>query len=192
MMIEEFQELTGFYPSEEMYKMIEAVYMSDGRDKREFCKAYKENENGLAEKIAREVNRKAWEKSEAVNKYKEAMGRAIEGLKERLEIEEEWTKRPCDSNMKAEKYSDLLRSGATEKMTDAEAADYIFREFGFAPATIKIVRELDIYEVNRHRKLRKAGTEERIPLWCSTDWNYVRFNVRAFSYEVVNGELYKY
>ena len=59
MMIEEFEQRTGYFPSSAEYKAIEAAYMEFDGDKDEFCKAYKKNANGIAERIRREVNSSA-------------------------------------------------------------------------------------------------------------------------------------
>ena len=57
MMIQEFEQLTGIYPTTELYKVIEKKYM-DGpwTSKQEFCEAYKANKDGLAESCARCAN----------------------------------------------------------------------------------------------------------------------------------------
>lgn len=51
MMMTEFEELTGFYPSADMYDAIELEYADFPGDKYAFCEAYKANKDGLAEKI---------------------------------------------------------------------------------------------------------------------------------------------
>ncbi len=56
MMIEEFEKRTGFYPTLIQYEAIERAYMDFDGDKDAFCKAYKKNANGMAERIQREVN----------------------------------------------------------------------------------------------------------------------------------------
>lgn len=56
MMIQEFEKLTGIYPTADLYAVIEAAYMEFDGDKTAFCKAYKSNKNGIAEKIQREAN----------------------------------------------------------------------------------------------------------------------------------------
>ena len=50
-MLEEFEELTGFYPSADMYDAIELEYADFPGDKYAFCEAYKANKDGLAERI---------------------------------------------------------------------------------------------------------------------------------------------
>lgn len=50
-MLTEFEELTGFYPSADMYDAIELEYSEFPGDKYAFCEAYKANKDGLAERI---------------------------------------------------------------------------------------------------------------------------------------------
>jgi len=56
MMIQEFTERTGFYPDDALYEIIEEHYIAFGGSKDDFCKAYKENVDGLAEQIQYEAN----------------------------------------------------------------------------------------------------------------------------------------
>lgn len=56
MMLEEFEELTGFYPSADMYDAIELEYADFPGDKYAFCEAYKANKDGLAEKIQQKAS----------------------------------------------------------------------------------------------------------------------------------------
>ena len=55
-MLEEFEELTGFYPSADMYDAIELEYADFPGDKYAFCEAYKANKDGLAEKIQQKAS----------------------------------------------------------------------------------------------------------------------------------------
>ena len=50
-MMTEFEELTGFYPSADMYDAIDLEYSEFSGDKYAFCEAYKANKDGLAERI---------------------------------------------------------------------------------------------------------------------------------------------
>ena len=54
MMREEFERLTGFYPSADLYRVVEVRYSEFHGDKTAFCKAYKANKDGLAESIQRD------------------------------------------------------------------------------------------------------------------------------------------
>ena len=56
MLKHEFEELTGFYPTETLYSVIEDHYYASDGDKQAFCEAYKENRDGLASKIQREAD----------------------------------------------------------------------------------------------------------------------------------------
>ena len=77
----------------------------------------------------------------------------------------------------------------TTAKTDEEAKAFIADECGFDPEKIRILHEVNTYEVNKHRRLRKSGTFDRAPVYEATDWNYVRFDCACFMYELVNGEL---
>ena len=56
MLKHEFEELTGFHPTESLYQVIEDSYYNFNGDKKAFCEAYKENRDGLASKIQREAD----------------------------------------------------------------------------------------------------------------------------------------
>lgn len=67
----EFETLTGIYPDTTLYSAIELEYTrqtDDGRyvwhDKHVFCEAYKDNTDGLAEKIQKAANDEIWRKKE--------------------------------------------------------------------------------------------------------------------------------
>lgn len=200
MNIKEFTERTGFYPTYEHYKFIEKSYMDFDGDKDAFCKAYKANENGLAEKIAREVERYIEDQTElgmhehdAMEERLNAQQKEIEKLKAQLDAELEWT--PCKSagtQMAQRDYVKLREDSFTKTMTDEEAANFIAEELGFNAERVRIIRKAETYEVNKHRRMRVAETYEREPLYESTDWNYVRFDVYGMAYEYVNGQLVMY
>lgn len=105
-----------------------------------------------------------------------------------LDRELEW--KPSDgtgTNMEQKRYEELAKYG--KAMTDEEAKAFIADECGFDPEKIRILHEVNTYEVNKHRRIRKAGTFDRAPVYEATDWNYVRFDCACFMYELVNGEL---
>ena len=56
--------------------------------------------------------------------------------------------------------------------------------------------QVPVYKQDRPGVIRKFGSEERPPVYASTDWNYVRFDVivkgQTFCYEMVNGDLEPY
>ena len=200
MNIKEFTERTGFYPTYEHYKFIEKSYMDFDGDKDAFCKAYKANENGLAERIARAADRDFEKKAEAGKKayarMEERIARQayiINDLQSQLDAELEWT--PCKdagTRMTQRDYVKLREDRFTKTMTDEEAANFIAEELGFKAERVKIIRKAETYEVNKHRRMRVAETYEREPLYESTDWNYVRFDVYGMTYEYVNGQLMMY
>ena len=77
-------------------------------------------------------------------------------------------------------------------MTDDEAIHWICDEFDFDPSEITIIHEIDEYEINRHRQLRKTGRKiDRRPVYCATDYHYIRFNVGrgAWQWEAWNGQI---
>lgn len=129
----------------------------------------------------------------------EQKGRKDEGrireLEEQLEHELDW--KPAlntGTKMDQERYRQLSAFCDAE-MDDAEAKRLVAEEFGFSSERIEIVREASTYEVNKHHMLRMKETYDRSPMYCATDWNYIRFNVRGnitWCYEMVNGELYPY
>ena len=200
MTIKEFTERTGFYPTYEHYKFIEKSYMDFDGDKDAFCKAYKANENGLAEKITREVERFVEEQTELGMHEHDAMEERIarqadiiNDLQTKLDAELEWT--PCKdagTRMTQRDYVKLREDRFTKTMTDEEAANFIAEELGFNAERVKIIRKAETYEVNKHHRMRVAETYDREPLYESTDWNYIRFDVYSMAYEYINGQLTLY
>ena len=47
MLLEEFEALTGFYPDQLLYEMIEKEYMESHKTKEEFCKDYLKNQRWI-------------------------------------------------------------------------------------------------------------------------------------------------
>lgn len=197
MNIQEFTDRTGFYPSLELYKFIEQAYMEQPADKDTFCKAYKENTDGLAEKIQRAVIEKENEReirltNESNKRIAERLQlmQQIENLKKQLEREQGWKPYGHNSSMKDENYARLAKSGRV--MTDAEAVELIVSEFGFSADKIEIVHKIATYEINLHNRLRACGEIDRPPVCDATDWNYVRFNCAGWQYEMIDGQLYQF
>ena len=200
MTIKEFTERTGFYPTYEHYKFIEKSYMDFDGDKDAFCKAYKANENGLAEKITREVERFVEDQTElgmhehdAMEERLNAQQKEIEKLKAQLDAELEWTLcKSAGTQMTQRDYVKLREDSFTKTMTDEEAANFIAEELGFNVERVKIIHTVETFEVNKHRRMRVAETYDREPCYSSTDWNYVRFNVNGIEYEYIDGQLEMY
>lgn len=209
MMLEEFEQRTGFYPTLLQYAAIERAYTDFNGDKDAFCKAYKKNADGIAELIQREANRDVLrledkQAAEITRRDDEItrLGAEIERLKKQLDRELEWKPtESCGTNMSQDRYEDLMASctgghGVPHVMSEIEAKQLVAEEFGFNPERIEIVTTVHTYEVNKYHQLRKAATYTRQPLYDATDWNYVRFNVRGagatWCYEMVNGDLRNY
>lgn len=193
MLMSEFIDLTGFTPTYEEYRKIEESYYSFDGDKDAFCKAFVNDNSALrfCEARAVEIERlgSLLMENERQNKKDIAdRDRRIDELLAELDYELEW--KPSDSagtNMTQERYEHLADCG--QVMSDDEAKSFIADECGFAPEKIHILHEVNTYQVNKHRRLRVAGTFDRAPVYESTDWNYVRFDCACFMYELVNGEL---
>ena len=196
MMIEEFEKRTGFYPTLVQYEAIERAYMDFDGDKDAFCKAYKKNADGMAECIQREVNMAILKAQRDQAAELTRRDTEIERLKKELKREQEWKPYEDTHNVPQEQYADLAGSipgGAARYMTDAEALDWICREFGFDRSKVTILHEIDEYEVNRHHQLRRTGKKiDRRPVYCATDYHYIRFNVgrgTGWMWEAWNGQL---
>ena len=180
MLIEEFEEKTGFHPTIALYEEIEKRYRAENIDKDEFCRKYKYNVDGIAEAIRWAADLKAVQKE-----------KQMEQLKERLEKELGWV--PVEmSKMTQSQYARLRGTKGTKKLEAWEAAEWIEKEFGFSQSLIKIHSEIETYQISRAGYIRENGTVSRWPMYFSTEWNYVRFSIKGWEYEIVNGEIYRY
>ena len=203
MLIDEFEALTGIYPDQELYALIEEEYMQSEFQKDEWCERYRNNVDGLAEKVqlaaehARAKREKAIEEErESLRKEISDLHRDIASVLEKVKRLEAW--RPYEvSLMETHKYIELWDSRTSEFDSAEDVKRWIACEFGFNPGTIRIVEEIPVYEKSREGRIRKTGeVEERKPAYYSTDWNYIRFDVETgsstYQWEVVDGELYKF
>ena len=196
MMLSEFVECTGFEPTPDEYAQIESAYYRSDGDKDAFCKAFIAHggEWKIYKARAEEIVRLKDQMAEAEKRHEQELSerdRRLADLQAELDKELEW--KPASStgtNMEQERYEHLARTGRI--MTDQEAIDLIADECGFDPDKIKILHRVSAYEVNKYRRLRAAAEYERVPMYESTDWNYVRFDCALFMYEFVNGELHFY
>lgn len=191
-MLEEFEKLTGFYPTAELYAQIEAAYIDFDGDKVKFCKAYKKNEGGIAERIRREVDMQHINAQCKVEGTHKAMEERIAELEKTLEREQEWQPYENTDNVQQSDYERLANQSDTERMSDEKAKDLLCEWYGFAKEKIKIHHSVPVYEVNRHRRLRQVGELDRSPLYNATDWNYIRFDCGCMSYEFYNDNLRPY
>lgn len=196
MMKNEFEKLTGIYPTAGMYKAIEAAYMDFDGDKQAFCAAYKKNKDGIAEKIQNDAMQAEASEAQELEQHIKSLKRDIQiqqaqiaRLEEKLKREQDWKPYEDERNVKQADYEKLAADKFTEELTDEEAADMIANEFGFDKSKIAIIHEVDKCEISRSRMERKVGTYERKALFNAWDWNYIRFNVARIGYEMHDGEL---
>ena len=192
MMLEELEKRTGYFPTMEEYAAIEKACMELSDDKDAFCKAYKKNEGGIAERIQREVNIQHINAQREAEKAQKAMEERIAELEKALEREQEWQPYKDTDNVQQADYERLASQSDTEHMSDEKAKDLLYEWYGFAREKIKIRHSVPVYEVNRHRNLRKVGELDRSPLYNATDWNYIRFDCGCMSYEFYNDNLRPY
>ncbi len=201
MMIQEFEERTGFHPSMELYTEIEKAYMETDLDKDTFCRDYKQNKNGIAEAVARRatlfaISASSKAEKESAEKIAE-LEKQVRRLSEQLEREQEWKTYEMSQNVSQADYEKLADGAETGRcsryMTDEEAKDWICSEFDFDRSKITIIHEVDKWEINRHGQLRKTGKKiDRRPVYCATDYHYIRFNTSRWYYECWNGQLRPY
>jgi hypothetical protein len=97
------------------------------------------------------------------------------------------------SNVSETDYAKLEKAG--EEMTDAEAKILVNDEFGFEVSRIKILREAEIDTTEPGAKRLTHRKVPRKPIYCATDWNYIRFDVHGctatWQYEMINAQLYE-
>lgn len=197
MLIREFEERTGYYPSAKEYETIEWAYHEFHGDKDAFCEAYKENKDGLAQRIQRIANAEAAKDELVASKKVSLLEEKISALQALLETEQEWKPYEDSRNVSQADYGkladDAQKGLGCRFLSDDEARKLVCREFDFAPDKVTIIHEIDEYEINRHNQLRKTGKKIwRRPVYCATDYYYIRFNTTHWQYEVWNGELHKF
>ena len=195
MLYREFTERTGIYPDANMYAAIEDAYYDFDGDKNDFCKAYKANKDGLAEKIAISSCKRAEialnKKDEEIEDVRDDLNQAkakIMRLEAQLERELEW-KPYNDKDAVSDNDYVMGKAAAHQIMEDDEAKAWISEEFGFAKNKIAILHERGEFEISRHGQLRKIGEVNRDPWYNATDWYYVQFQVCGMIYEAYNGSL---
>ncbi len=200
MMLSEFVERTGFEPMPAEYAKIEEAYCGFNGDKDAFCAAFVsgDGEKKIYQARAAEIDRlngRILEMDKAAKKDGEEYERRLAFFQAELDKEQEWKPYEDTHNVTQEQYADLAESvpgGAARYMTDAEALDWVCSEFGFDRSKVTILHEIDEYEVNRHHQLRRTGKKiDRRPIYCATDYHYIRFNVGrgAWQWEAWNGQI---
>lgn len=161
--MQEFIDRTGFIPTPDEYKEIEDLYYKFDGDKDAFCKAFN----------AQEIIARRAEKISELQKQ-------VASLQTALDKELGW--KPCKSAGTSVSQEEYLRLAKGNKpMTDEEAKELICGEFGFDKDKIVIIRGVRTYEVNKYGGMRTLETFHRDPYYESTDWFYVRFNVKGYT-----------
>lgn len=197
MMMSEFIERTDFEPTAEEYSQIEEAYYEFSGDKNAFCKDFLKNKGverlirGRASKIE-ELKKELEDMEKKLEAEKKASEKEINSLKEQLDKELDW--KPCEggTTMDQGRYEKLATAGGTRVLTEQEAKDLIYNEFGFAPEKIRIINTVHTYEANKYHLMRKANEYTRKPVYNATDWNYIRFDCAGWQYEMVNCSLQSY
>ncbi|GFI48314.1 hypothetical protein IMSAGC019_03641 [Lachnospiraceae bacterium] len=197
MMMSEFIERTGFEPTAEEYAQIEESYYEFSGDKDAFCKDFLKNKGverlirGRASKIE-ELKKELEDMEKKLEAEKKASEKEINSLKEQLDKELDW--KPCEggTTMDQGRYEELATAGGTRVLTEQEAKDLIYNEFGFAPEKIRIINTVHTYEANKYHLMRKSNEYIRKPVYNASDWNYIRFDCAGWQYEMVNCSLQSY
>jgi len=104
------------------------------------------------------------------------------------------SKTTSGTNMSQEDYEKLEKSGENNVLSEYEAIYIVNKELGFEASKIKILYEAEIDVSEPNSQYLKFEKKPRNPLYESTDWNYIRFNIITrsgeWTYEMVNGDLY--
>ena len=199
MMMSEFIERTGFHPMPSEYEQIEEAYYNFDGDKDAFCKDFTANggELKIYQARAAELWRLRTQLVELEKEFKadsKKQEERIAALEAKLEAEQEWKPYEMSGNVPQSDY-EKLAAGAesgncSHYMTDDEALDWICGEFDFDRSKVTILHEIDEWEINRHNHLRKTGRKiDRRPVYCATDYHYIRFNTSRFYNECWNDTL---
>lgn len=141
---------------------------------------------------AESAEKKAKEFEDTANYYSAEYDKAVEEiaqLRKQVEKEQEWKSYTDKDNVAQEDYEKLAKQSDTRFLSDGVAKELLYNRFGFAKEQVTIHRSVPKYEVNRHCQLRTIGTIDRRPVYNATDWNYIRFDCGAMSYELFNDNL---
>lgn len=202
MMYHEFLDRTGINVTLGEYEeVIEQMYYDFDGNKDEFCKDFVDK-NRMQEVFDMRLTKIEKLRSALLEIEKsyssecKKLENEVESLKAQLEKEQEWKPYEMHENVPQSDYEKLAASAdgnCAHYMTDEEAIQWICDEFDFDPAKVTIVHEIDEWEINRHNQLRKTGNKiDRRPVYCATDYHYIRFNTSRWYYEVWNDTLRPY
>ena len=196
----EFELLTGIYPSNDFYDMIEKVYAAYDGDKHAFCLAFRNNQDSMAQHIQRLADETAQAKVSAHFQALQAQNTEIAALKQQLakaqaalDEELEWRDYEDRKNVAQIQYEELKSTPDINFLTEEEAKEVLYRDFGFAKEQVHIITDVPCRQINRHGKIRdRPLTLKRFPLYFSSDMNYIRFDCGLMSWEMLDGELRPY
>lgn len=92
------------------------------------------------------------------------------------------------TNLSEADYQRLCGDDKRWEISEAEAKLLINEEFGFEVSRIRIIYEVETYKKEGYYA-KPYQRFERRPQNCASDYNYVRFDVAGWQYEMVNGCL---
>lgn len=193
---QEFEKRTNIFLPLDMYCIIELFYTNSDMDKDSFCRAYQKNTDGLATKIQHEFYEEKFKKEKerkqeivALRNQLTEFSKENAHLRKKIESLQCWTLYENPQFFSDDDYKELYECSFTEKLSEEKAIEVIAHTFGFSPEKIHILTAANIYEINRNKELRIVGKKERIPLYASSDWNYIYFKCSGMQYELQNGLL---
>lgn len=183
MLITEFYNLTGVSVTPEEYEKIEKAYMDSPLNKQDYCKKFVADGGVVALAEARklqieELNAKYAESEEKVKKLQMELDRLLN-----------WRPYEITENVSQSDYIKLFESAGTKVLSDDEAKKILNEFFGFELNKIKIIKTVPKLEKAVNNRLRMVGEYKREPVYNSTDWFYIRFDVQGYMYEAYNDQL---
>lgn len=189
---EEFENMTGIYPSNRQYKAIEDAYYKSNVTKEVFCTLYRRNKDGLAEMIRVAADMQDGKEKREREEEIETLKARIAELEKRLDAELEWKEYHYSREIAQEDYDRVARYG--RKLTDEEAMQLVVNNAGFERARVDIVHDFPEVEINKYSEFRKTGKYlDRAPLMFADDVYYIRFTVACKQgialYELKDGWL---
>lgn len=177
---EEFESLTGFRPTQGMYRVIANEYIKSTLDEAEFCRQYSLNIGGIAEKIQRIADMAEIEQRNEIAELQEQLDREL-GWKYYADL---------GTYLDQEEYTEMFAKYQT--VSDDFAIKILTSVFGFIPEQIKIWHEVQEFECNKYGVCRVKRTFQRDPVYANIESNYIRFDCAEKQWELIDGELIPY